>query len=190
MTSLTTAQGSHMMLVLRTFVRFWTAERVMKWRCKKFSPFDFPRIQPFRQVISIHLYDQMNFNNSYGLNICLLQQKSQSVLDVRKMSSNICKQSRTFHSSSQMYRYESARKSSFNVAELLGNVEGSDEVHELFQGLIAQNRASLARSITLIESTHPVKRKQAQLLLMKVLEHKMIQDQHLLKGPRSFRVGK
>jgi hypothetical protein len=42
-------------------------------------------------------------------------------------------------------------------------------VENLFQGIVSNKRASLARSITLVETTHPQKRILSQLLLNRVL---------------------
>ena len=44
-------------------------------------------------------------------------------------------------------------------------------VDKLYSGLLSSNRACLAQSITLIESTHARKRLQAQLLLQKALQY-------------------
>ncbi|XP_074085312.1 methylmalonic aciduria type A protein, mitochondrial isoform X2 [Macrotis lagotis] len=61
-------------------------------------------------------------------------------------------------------------------------------VNKLYNGLIQGQRASLAESITLIESTHIKKRELAQVLLQMVLNYHREQEQ--LKGkPLAFRVG-
>ena len=44
-------------------------------------------------------------------------------------------------------------------------------VQSLFNGLMSGERAALARSITLVESTHPRKRAQSQVLLSLILKH-------------------
>ena len=72
-------------------------------------------------------------------------------------------------------------------SELLDDSENLT-VNQLYQGLISSNRACLARSITLIESTHPRKRQQAQLLLSKALQHLKSLETDELKPP-SFRIG-
>ncbi len=46
----------------------------------------------------------------------------------------------------------------------------NDYVFDLFNGLVASKRSDLAKSITLIETVNTDKKKQAQLLLHKVLE--------------------
>lgn len=61
-------------------------------------------------------------------------------------------------------------------------------VSSLFDGLITNKRADLAKSITLIETTHPIKKLQAQEFLNKVLKYlKEDQSKNLKK---CLRVGK
>ncbi len=62
-------------------------------------------------------------------------------------------------------------------------------VQTLFKGLVAGQRASLARSITLAESTHPKKRAQAQVLLSKILKHRHKVDGKSVRRKMSFRIG-
>ncbi|XP_067661428.1 methylmalonic aciduria type A protein, mitochondrial-like [Haliotis asinina] len=62
-------------------------------------------------------------------------------------------------------------------------------VHKLFKGLTRGDRSCLARSITLIESSHPGKRKQAQQLLSRVLDYNKHKTKHTLRGTQSFRIG-
>ncbi|XP_071088202.1 methylmalonic aciduria type A homolog, mitochondrial-like isoform X1 [Haliotis cracherodii] len=64
-----------------------------------------------------------------------------------------------------------------------------DLVHKLFKGLTNGDRASLARSITLVESSHPGKRKQAQQLLSRVLDYNKRRTRHILQETQSFRIG-
>ncbi|XP_036618155.1 methylmalonic aciduria type A protein, mitochondrial isoform X2 [Trichosurus vulpecula] len=62
-------------------------------------------------------------------------------------------------------------------------------VDKLYTGLIQGQRASLAESITLVESTHSRRRELAQVLLQMVLNYHREQEQ-LNKGkPLAFRVG-
>ncbi|XP_051823413.1 methylmalonic aciduria type A protein, mitochondrial isoform X2 [Antechinus flavipes] len=62
-------------------------------------------------------------------------------------------------------------------------------VNKLYTGVIQGQRASLAESITLIESTHSRKKELAQVLLQMVLNYHREQEQ-LNKGkPLAFRVG-
>ncbi|KAG0711875.1 Methylmalonic aciduria type A, mitochondrial [Chionoecetes opilio] len=62
-------------------------------------------------------------------------------------------------------------------------------VHRLLQGLQAGQRASLAEAITLVETSHPLKKQQAGHLLTRVLQD--ANDQYSEKGPQalSFRIG-
>lgn len=88
----------------------------------------------------------------------------------------------TFHSGlrvSQTFPSESGLNDSENFA-----------VDRLFNGLLSSNRASLAQSITLIESTHARKRLQAQELLRRSLQHckQSLNQSH--DSPISFRIGK
>ena len=62
-------------------------------------------------------------------------------------------------------------------------------VDRLYNGLVNSDRASLAQSITLIESTNSRKRLQAQVLLSKALMHCRNQL-HKGSGEYSFRIGK
>lgn len=65
----------------------------------------------------------------------------------------------------------------------------STAVADLYKGLISGDRGCLARSITLIESTHPEKQHKAKELLAQVLRNlKQRQDEQSNK-PISFRIG-
>lgn len=66
----------------------------------------------------------------------------------------------------------------------LSNIVEND-VQRLIDGILTRNRARLAEAITLIESTHPAKRKLAQRLLTEVLK---VSRKNLFQ-PDSFRVG-
>ncbi len=78
---------------------------------------------------------------------------------------------------------------SFQIAQSsqeLDNREGN-VVDTLYNGLLSSNRACLAKSITLTESTHPRKRLQARSLLKKALQHcKQCQQNN---NSFSFRIG-
>lgn len=65
----------------------------------------------------------------------------------------------------------------------------SQYVDQLFAGLCKGEKASLARSITLVESTHPGKRKDGQVLLSKALQHIKDLEKHTLSPTTSFRIG-
>ncbi|KAM4834236.1 methylmalonic aciduria type A protein, mitochondrial isoform 1-T2 [Thomomys bottae] len=62
-------------------------------------------------------------------------------------------------------------------------------VDKLYTGLIQRHRASLAESITLVESTHHRKKKLAQVLLQKILVYHREQEQLNQGKPLAFRVG-
>jgi len=62
-------------------------------------------------------------------------------------------------------------------------------VQALFQGICEGSRSALARAITLIESVHPRRRAEAQLLLREVLEHSRKKRRHSLHRVNSFRIG-
>ncbi len=67
--------------------------------------------------------------------------------------------------------------------------ENDPVVQSLFSGLVCGQRASLARSITLVESTHPRKQAQAQVLLYLVLQRAQKLHRKTLKRTGSFRIG-
>ncbi|XP_037070764.1 methylmalonic aciduria type A protein, mitochondrial-like, partial [Pollicipes pollicipes] len=62
-------------------------------------------------------------------------------------------------------------------------------VEELFEGLCARNRTSLARSITLVETSNPDKKKLAQSLLSMVANNLKQQEEERNGAPVSFRIG-
>lgn len=70
------------------------------------------------------------------------------------------------------------------------NLTKNDEfVDSLYEGILNQERGHLARGITLIESTHPKKKQQAQLLLNKILQHSTEHENNKMAKPLSFRIG-
>jgi len=62
-------------------------------------------------------------------------------------------------------------------------------VQALFRGICEGSRSALARAITLIESVHPMRRAEAQVLLREVLEHSRKKRRHSLHRVNSFRIG-
>ncbi|XP_024914307.1 methylmalonic aciduria type A protein, mitochondrial isoform X2 [Cynoglossus semilaevis] len=62
-------------------------------------------------------------------------------------------------------------------------------VTKLYQGLTGGQRASLAESITLVETQHPRKKEVAQVLLQKVLAYRAEQERQNGGQPVAFRVG-
>ena len=76
------------------------------------------------------------------------------------------------------------------VEQMLGNLEMERATETLYEGVIGRDRASLARAITLVESSNVLKRRQAQLLLTSVLQHMKGEDAKSSGGLQSFRIGK
>ncbi|RUS73070.1 hypothetical protein EGW08_019167 [Elysia chlorotica] len=101
---------------------------------------------------------------------------------------NFLKPIRCFSASSSIY-YRAPQKSVVDVEHLLGNIDGIDHVNKLFQDLVSGTRMGLARAITLVETSHPGKQRQAQYLLTKVLEHNKAMERNNFKGPQTFRIG-
>ena len=62
-------------------------------------------------------------------------------------------------------KYNDKLKSLRNYSENITRSSPAKTTQKLFEGLLKGDRASLARSITLIESTHPVKCSEARKLI-------------------------
>lgn len=62
-------------------------------------------------------------------------------------------------------------------------------LNKLYDGLIGGQRASLAESITLVETQHPRKKELAQVLLQRVLAYRKEQESQNGGKPVAFRVG-
>ena len=62
-------------------------------------------------------------------------------------------------------------------------------VEGLLAGLMAGDRASLARAITLAETVHPIKKAQAQTLLAEVLKVNNAKANHSVNSTKTFRIG-
>ena len=58
---------------------------------------------------------------------------------------------------------------------------------KLFDGLVSNSRADLAKAITLIETTNPVKKKSAQVLLNLILHH--LKEKRANNGKPCLRIG-
>ncbi|XP_035515290.1 methylmalonic aciduria type A protein, mitochondrial [Morone saxatilis] len=71
------------------------------------------------------------------------------------------------------------------------DLSGPEErlLNKLYQGLIGGQRASLAESITLVETQHPRKKELAQVLLQRVLAYRREQESRNAGKPVAFRVG-
>ena len=64
-----------------------------------------------------------------------------------------------------------------------------EHVQKLYNGLLAEQRAALARSITLVESVNVRKKLQAQMLLKLVLDEDRRKKKHKLMKANTFRIG-
>lgn len=62
-------------------------------------------------------------------------------------------------------------------------------MNKLYNGLVGGQRASLAESITLVETQHPRKKELAQVLLQRVLAYRKEQESQNGGKPVAFRVG-
>lgn len=62
-------------------------------------------------------------------------------------------------------------------------------VQRLFAGIKEGKRASLAEAITLVESLHPIKKAQAQVLLAELLEDAHKKQKRSIRRVNSFRIG-
>lgn len=62
-------------------------------------------------------------------------------------------------------------------------------LNKLYEGLVGGQRASLAESITLVETQHPRKKELAQVLLQRVLAYTREQEKRNGGKPVAFRVG-
>lgn len=92
---------------------------------------------------------------------------------------------RCWSSSGSPYAAPKPQKIYQSLQEL--NAQEKNVVDKLFNGLLSSNRACLAQSITLTESTHPRKCLQARLLLRKALQHcKKCQEEN---KSFNFRIG-
>lgn len=71
------------------------------------------------------------------------------------------------------------------------DLSGSEQtlLNKLYAGLIGGHRASLAESITLVETQHPRKKELAQALLQRVLAFRREQENRNGGKPVAFRVG-
>lgn len=73
--------------------------------------------------------------------------------------------------------------------ESLSHLELEPETEKLYRGVVSRDRASLARAITLMESSNVSKRQQAQLLLTSILHYLKGEGVKYKGGQRSFRIG-
>ncbi|XP_005111521.1 methylmalonic aciduria type A homolog, mitochondrial [Aplysia californica] len=158
----------------------WASRSTLSYNrmlCSRFVASSVLSQRPIVSSVKTCLYNTFLFQKSSLFHLCPLITTVNNVQGF--LTHSVCLSS----------RYGGASASSLDVNNLLGEVKNPGAIESLFQRLIAQDRASLAKAITLVESTHPQRQKQAQLLLTKVLSHMREHDQHHLKGPRSFRIG-
>ncbi|XP_068607438.1 methylmalonic aciduria type A protein, mitochondrial [Brachionichthys hirsutus] len=71
------------------------------------------------------------------------------------------------------------------------DLSGPEErlLNKLYEGLVGGRRASLAESITLVETQQPRKKELAQVLLQRVLAHREEQERRKGGTPAAFRIG-
>ncbi|XP_061778880.1 methylmalonic aciduria type A protein, mitochondrial isoform X2 [Nerophis lumbriciformis] len=83
------------------------------------------------------------------------------------------------------------RKVSTALSQHIQDLSGPEErlLNKLYGGLIGGQRASLAESITLVETQHPRKKELAQVLLQRVLAYRKEQERRNDGKPVAFRVG-
>lgn len=81
--------------------------------------------------------------------------------------------------------------SSTAVSQHIQDLSGPEQrlLDKLYDGLISGQRASLAESITLVETQHPRKKELAQVLLQRVLAYRKEQESGNGGKPVAFRVG-
>lgn len=77
------------------------------------------------------------------------------------------------------------------LSQQIQDLSGPEQrlLDKLYEGLIAGQRASLAESITLVETQHPRKKELAQVLLQRVLAYRREQESRNGGKPLAFRVG-
>lgn len=107
----------------------------------------------------------------------MLTRKSQLL----KLCANLETINKILHSSSYLLQQSKAKATCYGSVSV-----PRPKVDTLFKGLVAGDRASLAHSITLVESVHPQKRLEARELLTKVLDYNHRLNLHT---PQSFRIG-
>lgn len=94
----------------------------------------------------------------------------------------------TRHSFRMSFRISklSTKVAAVDYSSVLSPKENST-VQNLFKGVIAQKRASLAESITLVESTNPRRKLQSRMLLELVLEN--LKERESKNSSKTFRIG-
>merc|ERR1712039_541095 len=91
--------------------------------------------------------------------------------------------------SSRTYRIPQRLKSFKTIKTPISTIEPVSRVEKLYEGLLSDDkvtkRVALSKAITLIETTHPIKRKQAEHLLSKLLKN----DLKKTNSKSAFRIG-
>ncbi|KAM6939923.1 methylmalonic aciduria type A protein, mitochondrial [Xenentodon cancila] len=128
--------------------------------------------------------------------VCLVRHVSRPPLTVRRSpglhlrvfaGSLPCYQSNAPGHGSRTWRGVSGSAVTQHVQDLSGPEQRL--LDKLYDGLISGQRASLAESITLVETQHPRKKELAQVLLQRVLAHRREQERRHGGKPVAFRVG-
>ena len=90
---------------------------------------------------------------------------------------------------SQFHLDGTLHRASFCGYSIFGDLDIEEETKQLYNGVIDGNRPSLARAITLVESSSTHKHQQAQLLLSLVLQYLNQHDHSESPCMPSFRLG-
>lgn len=105
------------------------------------------------------------------------------VLSVPKLARMLCQDSSAFAAITSDQSLQS------HIRHVFGDVKMTLETQNLCNGILNHDRSSLARGITLVETTNLVKRQQAQLLLTDVLHHMKLENEKNESGLKTFRIG-
>ncbi|CAG5928616.1 unnamed protein product [Menidia menidia] len=135
------------------------------------------------------------------LGLCLLRHMSSGSIAVPPVTRTCCLHRGGFTASPQCYRGTVPGHSWHHWRGVSGSagsrqmhpqdLSGPEQrlLHKLYEGLISGQRASLAESITLVETQHPRKKELAQVLLQRVLAYRREQESRNGGKPMAFRVG-
>ncbi|XP_041839902.1 methylmalonic aciduria type A protein, mitochondrial [Melanotaenia boesemani] len=131
--------------------------------------------------------------------VFLLRHISRSAFNVLRVTRTCCLHHGTFTVSLPCHRSTIPGHScphwrgvgSIAVSHHIQDLRGPEQrlLNKLYDGLISGQRASLAESITLVETQHPRKKELAQVLLQRVLAYKREQERRNGGKPLAFRVG-
>jgi hypothetical protein len=80
-------------------------------------------------------------------------------------------------------------ENSYRTLNSFNQDDNDDALQQLFNGIVSQERGSLARGITLIESAHPKKKRRAKTLLNNVVQYCTEKEKSDNMKPLSFRIG-